>query len=256
MEVRWIRPGVLPSPAIEWISRFPFDVESREDIYLVGQPIRGLSVKIRGGALLELKAAGEDWGILHAPGHARGSIQSWRKWSFPIPLVQGSGYNWPDWVHVGKVRRIDWFEFAAGRPAARRPASADHEGTCAVEVTEVMRGKEPWWTIGFEAPGHSDTSRVAIEAAAALVFHEGLPSGLELSEADSMSYSEWLRPRTDLSVVTAPSSGSSIDEIRRRVVKELVDLDVAALASRRLTRRQRIARGLRLRGARLRRSGC
>jgi hypothetical protein len=254
LEVRWIRPGVLPASAVEWLSRFPSEVESRVDVYLVGQPIRALSVKIRGGALLEVKAAGEDRGILDAPGRPRGSIQSWRKWSFPIPPVQGAEYSPPDWVRVGKVRRIDWFEFAAGRPAASRPAAADHEGTCAVEVTEVMRGKEPWWTIGFEAPGHSDTSRAAIEAAAALLFHDGLPGGLELTEADSMSYSEWLRPRTDLPVVKAPSSGSSIEEIRRRVVKELVDLDVV-FASRRLTRRQRIARGLRRRGARLRRLG-
>jgi len=46
--------------------------------------------------------------------------------------------------------------------------------------------------------------------------------------------------------------GASIDEIRRKVVKELVDLDVA-FARRRLTRRQRIARGLRRRTAGIRR---
>ena len=103
-------------------------------------------------------------------------------------------YNRPDWVRVGKVRHIDWFSFADNGPeTARRPASADHEGTCAVEFTEVMRGAEPWWTIGFEAAGHSDTTRAAIEATAALVFGDPLTGGLELSEADSMSYSEWLR---------------------------------------------------------------
>jgi hypothetical protein len=51
-----------------------------------------------------------------------------------------------------------------------------------------------------------------------------------------------------------PSPASSIDEIRRKVVKELVDLDVA-FARRRLTRRQRIARGLRRRTVVLRRFG-
>jgi hypothetical protein len=52
----------------------------------------------------------------------------------------------------------------------------------------------------------------------------------------------------------APSPVSSIDEIRRKVVKELVDVEVA-FARRRLTRRQRITRGLRLRAARIRRFG-
>jgi hypothetical protein len=51
-----------------------------------------------------------------------------------------------------------------------------------------------------------------------------------------------------------PSAATSIDEIRRKVVKELVDLDVA-FARRRLTRRQRIARGLRRSAARIRHLG-
>jgi hypothetical protein len=49
-----------------------------------------------------------------------------------------------------------------------------------------------------------------------------------------------------------PSPATSIDEIRRKVVKELVDLDVA-FARRRLTRRQRIVRGLRRRTVGIRR---
>jgi hypothetical protein len=51
-----------------------------------------------------------------------------------------------------------------------------------------------------------------------------------------------------------PSPTSTIDEIRRKVVKELVDVEVA-FARRRLTRRQRIVRGLRRRSARIRRFG-
>jgi hypothetical protein len=51
-----------------------------------------------------------------------------------------------------------------------------------------------------------------------------------------------------------PSPATSIDEIRRKVVKELVDLDVA-FARRRMTRRQRIARGLRRRTAVIQRLG-
>ena len=48
-EVRWIRPGALPVWMIEWFGRLVREVESREDTYLVGRRIQGVSVKIRGG---------------------------------------------------------------------------------------------------------------------------------------------------------------------------------------------------------------
>jgi hypothetical protein len=47
----------------------------------------------------------------------------------------------------------------------------------------------------------------------------------------------------------APITGS-LDEIRRRVIRDLVDLDLG-LGRKRLTRRQRIARGIRRRGTSL-----
>jgi len=193
LEVRWIRPGALPSAAIERFSRFLCDVESREDRYLVGRRIQGLSLKIRGGVLLEAKAASADRGVLDVPGQARGRIQSWRKWSFPIPLAQEPEYSGQYWVRVRKVRRIGWFALTDGPTAARATLAADDEGTCAVELTALLKGEEHWWTLGFEAPGHSDRTRETIEGVAALVLSDPLPGGVELSAADSMSYSEWLR---------------------------------------------------------------
>lgn len=72
-EVRWIRPGVLAAATIDWFSRFVGHVESREDTYLVGRRIQGVSVKIRGSALLEVKVAmgDEDRERLDMPGCAR-----------------------------------------------------------------------------------------------------------------------------------------------------------------------------------------
>jgi hypothetical protein len=43
---------------IEWFSRFVDEIESRDDTYLADPRIPGVSVKIRGGALLEIKVAG------------------------------------------------------------------------------------------------------------------------------------------------------------------------------------------------------
>jgi hypothetical protein len=45
----------------------------------------------------------------------------------------------------------------------------------------------------------------------------------------------------------------SLDELRRKVISELVDLEI--VSARRLTRRERFVRGLRRRGTRLTRLG-
>jgi hypothetical protein len=191
LEVRWIRPGALTIPMIEWFGRFVGEVETREDTYLVGQRLAGLSVKIRGGALLEVKVTSEDRGIVDVPGCARGRIQSLKKWSFPIPLLPETVCEPPDWVRVGKMRRIVRFSFANGRLRPRGSGFAEDGLSCVVELTDVTLGEDPWWTLGFEVAA-SSTIKGAIEATAADVFGEPLPDIPKLSVADSMSYSEWL----------------------------------------------------------------
>lgn len=193
LEARWVCPGALAASTIDWFTPFVELVESREDIYLVGQPNQGLSVKIRGEAQLDIKVASENHAVLDVPGRARAHLQSWKKWSFPIALLPERDVESADWVRVEKVRRIGRFWFADGVPAARSASTDGGLTTCAVELTELMKGGELWWTIGFEVVGHPDTMREAIEATAALVFNDPLPGGLELSMIHSKSYAEWLR---------------------------------------------------------------
>jgi hypothetical protein len=180
LEVRWLRPGGLPAAMIEWFSPVVEEFETREDTYLVVEHINGLSVKIRGGERLDIKVARGDRGVLDVPGRARGRTRSWTKWSFPIPPVPGEEFAPPDWVPVKKDRRIGRFP------------GADDESTCAVEVTEVLKGGEQWWTLGFEAAGHPETHRGTLDATAALLFSNPLPDGVQLRMANSISYSEWL----------------------------------------------------------------
>ena len=192
LEVRWILPGPLTTSLTEWFGRFEGEFESRVDTYLVGRGVQGLSLKIRGGALLDVKVDHGDGGVFDLPGHARGRLQYWRKWSFPIPLVRAIGDPSLDWVRVGKMRRIARFSIADGRTVSRGVVAAA-EATCSVELTEVLRGAEPSWTLGFEATGHPDTLTGSIDATAALVFRDRIPGGVELGLSDSVSYSEWLR---------------------------------------------------------------
>ena len=56
LEVRWIFPGQLEAAVAGWFGRLPAGTESREDIYLLDPQLRGLSVKVRGGGALEVKA--------------------------------------------------------------------------------------------------------------------------------------------------------------------------------------------------------
>ena len=193
LEVRWIRSGALAASMIDWFSPFVGELESREDIYFVGRQMHGLSVKIRGGALLDIKVARGSEPVLDVAGRARGRVQAWTKWSFPVPLVPETTLESPDWVRVDKRRRIGRFSLEDGE-AIFDPSASDKGTTCAVEVTEVMKGERSSWTIGFEAVGEPDTLREAIETVAASVFRDPLPDGLELGAADSLSYSDWLRP--------------------------------------------------------------
>jgi hypothetical protein len=54
-----------------------------------------------------------------------------------------------------------------------------------------MRG-QPWWTLGFEATGSASLLRRHLDATAAQVFAQTLPSGVELGTDDSQSYAQWL----------------------------------------------------------------
>ena len=83
LEVRWIFPGQLEGAVVGWFGRFPARTEAREDTYLLDPRLPGLSVKVRGGRALEVKAYRGSPGILQA-GRARGRMQFWQKWSFPF----------------------------------------------------------------------------------------------------------------------------------------------------------------------------
>jgi len=84
LEVRWIFPGQLATSVAGWFARFPAHTESREDTYLLDPRLPRLSVKVRGGAALEVKVYRGSPGILEVAGRARGRLESWQKWSFPF----------------------------------------------------------------------------------------------------------------------------------------------------------------------------
>ena len=192
LEVRWIFPGQLAAAVARWFGRFPAGVESREDTYLLDPPLPGLSVKVRGGGALEVKMFRGSAGMLEVAGHARGQMESWQKWSFPFrPHAQHSAGP-AGWRPVRKRRRISRFSSAGGQMVALAGRLGGERG-CEVELTEVRTGAQDWWTLGFEATGPADQLRSELQAAAALVFAQALPSGAQPGPDESSSYAQWLR---------------------------------------------------------------
>jgi hypothetical protein len=193
LEVRWICPGQLETAVAGWFGRFPAGTESREDIYLLDPQLLGLSVKVRGGGGLEVKAYRGSPGILDVAGRARGRMESWQKWSFPMSPLKPDGSGPAGWRLVRKRRRIGRFSLASGQVVARA-AGPGQQPRCEVELTEVRTRGQDWWTLGFEATGPADLLRSALEATAALVFARALPGGIKLGPDESRSYAEWLGP--------------------------------------------------------------
>ena len=164
LEVRWIFPGQLETAVAGWFGRFPARTESREDTYLLDPQLPGLSVKVRGGGALEVKAYRGSPGILEVPGRARGRMESWQKWSFPCsPLSQHSASP-AGWRPVRKRRRISQFPLASGQREARAPGLG-RQPRCEVELTEVrtlrpglvdpgLRGDRPRRSAPRRTPGH------------------------------------------------------------------------------------------------------
>jgi hypothetical protein len=194
LEVRWIFPGQLEPAVAEWLERFPAESQSREDTYLVDPQLRGLSVKVRGGVALEVKVYCGSPGILNLAGRARGRMESWQKWSFPVSLLGQDSGDSPGWRPVRKRRRISRFSLA-GRPIATQAAGLGREPRCAVELTEIFTPGQDWWTLGFEATGPEDTLPGALEATAALVFAQAMPGSAQPGPDESGSYIDWLRRR-------------------------------------------------------------
>jgi hypothetical protein len=194
LEVRWIFPGQLEAAVAGWFGRFPAGVESREDTYLLDPPLPGLSVKVRGGGALEVKAYRGSPGILEVAGRARGRMESWHKWSFPVsPPSPGRG-DPACWRPVRKRRRISRFSSASGPIVTGGPGPGAEPG-CTVELTEVRARGQDWWTLGFEATGPADLLRSELQATAALVFGQALPGGVQPGPDQSRSYAQWLGQR-------------------------------------------------------------
>lgn len=148
-------------------------------------------MKVRAGTALEVKVYHGSPGTLEVVSPARGRLESWQKWSFPVAVPSRDGRFLPGWTVIRKSRRIIRFWLASGRIVAAVPGPATEPG-CAVELTEIQAGSQAWWSLGFEATGPADLLRSTLERAAALIFAQAPPGDVELGLSQCRSYAEWL----------------------------------------------------------------
>jgi hypothetical protein len=194
LEVRWIFSRQLTAAMTEWHRRFPAETLTVEDAYLLEPHLPGLSVKVRAGRALEVKVYHGSPGLLEVVGRVRGRLESWQKWSFPYDPPSQDSDAPTGWKPISKQRRITRFSLAGRSTHARVPRLGE-QPACAVELTDIRTCGETWWTLGLEATGPANTLRSELEAAAAVVFADALPGGMELGMANSTSYAQWLRRR-------------------------------------------------------------
>ena len=196
LEVRWILPGRLDPAVAGWFGRFPAEMAARQDAYLLDPDLGGLSVKVRAGTALEVKVYQGSPGILDMAGRAKGRIESWQKWSFPLRRLNQDGGS-AGWRMIGKRRRIARFSLASGRAVVALPGLA-REPECAAELTEIRADGQAWWSLGFEATGPASLLRDVLQATARQVFAHALPGPVDLRMSCCQSYAQWLGRRPEL----------------------------------------------------------
>ena len=216
LEVRWILPGELDPAVADWFARFPAATETRQDRYLVRPRLPGLAVKIRGGGPLETKIYLGSPGFLHTPVGMCGRLERWRKWSLRPGRFRFGTRRLHGWTAVRKSRTITWFP-PATQPGLHTARPGSEEPGCAVELTEIHAHGQPWWSLGFEATGPSGLLRSQLEAAAAQVFADPLPTGIALGPGNSQSYAKWLTRLARAAAVAPEYSQSACPLPRSRV---------------------------------------
>jgi hypothetical protein len=192
LEVRWIHPGRLPAVLVERLEPFGEGIEVREDCYLTDPVLPDVSVKIRGGVELDVKAFRHSPGRLSLPGGTRGPLEFWEKWSFPLagapqPLADGAS-----WTRVEKARRRRSFALAEGGLIERPLADAASPG-CSLELTEISIDGAVSWTLGLEAVGPLETLHRDLQATAMTLIDDRLSARFGLHSRASMSYHQRLQ---------------------------------------------------------------
>lgn len=196
VEVRWFYTGLIPAEVSTWFDRGerpPDDQPCRVDRYFRLGGMHSLGVKLRDGRL-ELKQRQRSYGIVLFHERISGLVESWRKWSFEIAADGDNLENLlePDssWIAIQKQRRLRRFRRTQAGETVAHPADEYPAQGCSLELTSIMVGGKPWWSLGLESFGDNDRLQENLFAAIQHVLaQKPVPT---LAANDSYGYPTWL----------------------------------------------------------------
>ena len=196
-ELRWFFKGRLPAEVKDWFCgpKLCKEEPPRTDHYLVLAGSKGVSVKVRDGRKVEIKA--RTWmpePFALTTGATVGLQDGWVKWSHEDREVAGRlaalEASSSEWVAVDKKRWVRKFRFDASGNVEETDADTALDHGCRVELTQLTIRESHWWTMAFQSFG--EENRPTSLDRVARHFLKVLPHGLALTERDSMAYPEWL----------------------------------------------------------------
>jgi hypothetical protein len=194
-EVRWFAPGPIPPIVAAWFAHPPQRAElepEREDTYLLHSDGDGLGVKLREGRFEVKKRLGKALMTRWSP-TAAGSLEHWRKWSFPIAGAERKIPSFgeaSDWLTVTKRRMVRNYAVRNADHIDALPASAIPRLGCSIELTMVVAHQEVWWTFAFEAIGREDGLVEALTVVARDFLADAPPG--HFAPDCSYGYARWL----------------------------------------------------------------
>ncbi len=197
-EIRWFTAGILPEETLNWFGAgHPLETATVQvHEYLLFPGCDTVGVKFREDRF-EIKAKRGISQPLKLAMGIQGRREEWVKWSFPTKGLSTLGqalHQSGPWLKVRKERNQRIFSVDNGDLREVPPGSFPAIG-CNVELTrvEVEADFPSWFTLGFEAYGPpSVAARILVEAADFFFKAQGRAPGINLTEANSLSYPTWL----------------------------------------------------------------
>lgn len=195
-EIRWFQTGPIPTKLSKWFALQPLveKEDARTDTYLVLLGSKAVGLKLREGRF-EIKAEREPPREVTFTKDVTGYADAWTKFSLESPVVAelecaiiASG---EPLISIDKVRYLQRYSLDSGTPepvSGKKPLPK--EG-CLFELTDLIVGKQKYWTLGFEAFGVVDRlSAYVVETAQRVFAVEDCPQPLRLGA--SLSYPAWI----------------------------------------------------------------
>jgi hypothetical protein len=197
-EVRWFYKGPVPAAVKDWFcgSRLCKKEDAHTDHYLALVGSDAVSVKLRGGSILEIKARAQPpQPFTLASGTAVGLEETWVKWSHDdrevVRRLAASADKSAEWVAVAKTRLLRKFRFEVNGEVEEIDVDPQVPHGCLAELSQLNVRDSQWWSLGFESFGEVNRTTYLEQVARHVV--KVLPEhGLALTEHDSMAYPGWL----------------------------------------------------------------